>query len=182
MSDYGQTIGRFPGPSNADLVDNAHRMYVNAVNTNDIARFAETIADDVIYFPPNALPVVGARDVLDWIGRYFDDVQTHCVMTKIERIAADNFAYVWYKYTSIDVPRNGGSPVTDTGNGVQVYERDRNGTWRVFREIWSSAIVSTRLKSVPRRGRFVGLAQNESTSNESDGTELGGTELDSARN
>ena len=120
-------------------VHHAHEAYLDAINSNDVARFLATVTDDIVFLPPNTEPITGNGAVGPWVAAYFEAIQTVWSKTTVELVVADGLAYEWYRYQVVDSPRDGGEPTTDKGNGVNIYRPDADGAWRVWRDIWSAA-------------------------------------------
>lgn len=120
-------------------VHHAHEAYLTSINSNDVARFLTTVTDDIVFLPPNSEPIAGKEAVGAWVAGYFEAIQTVWTKTTVELVVADGLAYEWYRYHVVDTPRDGGEPATDTGNGVNIYRIDADGTWRVWRDIWATA-------------------------------------------
>jgi len=120
-------------------VHHAHEAYLDAINSNDVARFLTTVTDDIVFLPPNSEPIAGREAVGTWVAGYFEAIETVWTKTTVELVVADGLAYEWYVYQVIDTPRDGGEATSDAGNGVNIYRLDADGTWRVWRDIWSTA-------------------------------------------
>lgn len=120
-------------------VHHAHEAYLTSINSNDVARFLTTVTDDIVFLPPNSEPIAGKEAVVSWVAGYFEAIQTVWTKTTVELVVADGLAYEWYRYHVVDTPRDGGESATDTGNGVNIYRIDADGTWRVWRDIWATA-------------------------------------------
>ena len=117
----------------------AHDAYVNAINSNDVDTLLETVTEDIVYLPPNSAAIIGKHDVRQWAGEYFDAFDSTWAKTSVEFIVRDDLAFEWYTYQSTDTPRDGtGEVVTDTGNGINIYRRGQDGTWRVWRDMWTT--------------------------------------------
>jgi uncharacterized protein (TIGR02246 family) len=120
-------------------VHHAHEAYLDAINSNDTARFLTTVTDDIAFLPPNSDPIEGKDAVGAWVAGYFEAIQTKWTKTTVELVVAGELAYEWYRYEVVDTPRDGGDSTTDAGNGVNIYRIDADGTWRVSRDIWATA-------------------------------------------
>jgi ketosteroid isomerase-like protein len=123
--------------------EKAHVAYVAAINSNDLAQFNATITDDIVYLPPNSPALVGRAAVSEFAKGYFEAYQTVWVKTSVEFTVRDDLAYERYTYKSVDTPRPGGPAagtpvVTDTGNGINIYQRGADGKWRVARDGWAT--------------------------------------------
>lgn len=129
--------------ANEAAAEQAHVAYLAAINSNDLAQFNATITDDIVYLPPNSAALVGRAVVSDFAKGYFEAYQTVWVKTSVEFIVRDDWAYERYTYRSVDTPRPGGPAdgtpvVTDTGNGINIYQRGADGKWRVARDGWAT--------------------------------------------
>ncbi len=120
-------------------VRHAHQAYLDAINSNEPARFLATVTDDIVFLPPNSDPIEGKNAVGDWVAGYVEAIQTVWTKTTVELVVAGELAYEWYRYDVVDTPRDGGASTTDSGNGVNIYRIDVDGTWRVWRDIWATA-------------------------------------------
>jgi ketosteroid isomerase-like protein len=117
----------------------AHDAYVNAINSNDVGALLATMTDDIVYLPPNSPAIVGTQDVGPWLADYFGAFESKWVKTSVEFVVHEDLAYEWYTYQSTDTPRDGtGETVTDKGNGINIYRRGEDGTWRVWRDMWTT--------------------------------------------
>jgi len=117
----------------------AHDAYVNAINSNDVDALLRTVTDDIVYLPPNSPAIVGKQDVGQWVGEYFAAFDSKWVKTSVEFVVGDDLAYEWYTYQSTDTPRDGmGEVLDDSGNGINIYRRGDDGTWRVWRDMWTT--------------------------------------------
>ncbi len=129
--------------ANQAAAEQAHTAYVNAINSNDLAQYNQTITDDIVYLPPNSAPLVGKAAVSAWVKDYFAAYHTVWVKTSLEFVVENDWAYERYSYKSVDTPRADGPAagtgvVTDTGNGINIYHRGADGAWRVARDGWAT--------------------------------------------
>ena len=129
--------------ANEAAAKQAHVTYLAAINSNDLAQFNAVITDDIVYLPPNSAALVGKAAVSDFAKGYFEAYRTVWVKTSVEFIVRDDWAYERYTYKSVDTPRPGGPAdgtpvVTDTGNGINIYQRGADGKWRVARDGWGT--------------------------------------------
>ena len=129
--------------ANEAAAKQAHVSYLAAINSNNLAQFNAAITDDIVYLPPNSPALVGRAAVSDFAKGYFEAYQTVWVKTSVEFVVRDDWAYERYTYKSVDAPRPGGPAagtpvVTDTGNGINIYQRGADGKWRVARDGWAT--------------------------------------------
>lgn len=122
-----------------DAVHQAHEAYVDAINSNDLSQFLSTVTDDIVFLAPGGEPVAGKEALGAWVGGYLSAFHTNWTKTTVEMVVTDDVAYEWYRYSVVDTPRDGGDPIHGAGNGLNIYRRSTDGTWRVARDIWASA-------------------------------------------
>lgn len=121
-----------------DAVHRAHEAYLDGINSNDLSQFLATVTDDIVFLPPGSEPVSGKETLAAWVGGYLSAFRTSWTKTTVEMTVSEDVAYEWYRYTVVDTPREGGDPIHGAGNGVNIYRRGADGTWRVARDIWAS--------------------------------------------
>jgi ketosteroid isomerase-like protein len=103
---------------------------------------AGTQAARVFQQKEGSAALVGRAAVSDFAKGYFEAYQTVWVKTSAD-VVSDDWAYERYTYKSVDTPRPdgpaAGTPVvTDTGNGINIYQRGADGKWRVARDAWAT--------------------------------------------
>lgn len=131
-------------PAVHGAVHAAHTAYLDGINSNRMERYLPTVTDDVVYLPPASAPIVGKAAVGAWVAGYFEAVRTAWTKTTEELVVQGDLAYEWYRYRVVDTARDSagnptGQVTTDEGNGVNIYRRGADGSWRVWRDIWASA-------------------------------------------
>lgn len=116
----------------------AHEAYVVAINTNDLDSLLAMLTEDVVYLPPNEPALVGKAAVRPWAAEYLKAFKIHWEKTSLEFVVAGDWAFERYSYESTETPQEGGTPVEDTGKGLNIFHHDADGNWRVARDAWSS--------------------------------------------
>ncbi len=122
----------------ADTASKAHDAYLAAINSNDLAKVLATVTDDVVLLAPNSPAIEGKDAVRPWIAGYFEHFETRWHKTPLEFVVAGGWAFERYSYRFVDTPRNGGTSLVDTGNGINIYRLEQDGVWRVARDTWAS--------------------------------------------
>jgi ketosteroid isomerase-like protein len=123
----------------------AHEAYVAAINSNKIDAWMAALADDVVYLVPNKGAIVGKTEVGSWLASYLQESTTHWTKTLQDLVVSGDWAIGRYAYTATDTliitdsSVDGGGTTSDSGWGLIVYHRDRDGTWRVARDAWGSS-------------------------------------------
>lgn len=125
-------------------VQQAHDAYVAAINANKAEEWVRSLEDDVVYFVPNQQAIVGRDAVGTWVSRYLHEVTTKWTKTVQDVQVTGDWAVGRYTYTASDsiiirdVETEGGGTANDSGWGLVVYHRNRDGQWRVARDAWGS--------------------------------------------
>lgn len=116
----------------------AHDAYVEAINSNDIAKLMAVLTDDIVYMAPNSPRMSGKAEVEPWGKGYFEAYTTKWEKTSLEFVVAGDWAFEQYAYKVTDTPKAGGAPIEDVGKGINIYHHDADGVWRVARDAWNS--------------------------------------------
>lgn len=116
----------------------AHEAYVTAINSNDLDSLMSMLTEDVVFLAAHEKPLVGKAAVRPWVQGYLDAFKTRWEKTNLEFVVAGEWAFERYSYVSKDTPRAGGAVIEDTGWGLVIYRRDKDGKWRVARDAWST--------------------------------------------
>lgn len=125
-------------------VQQAHDAYVAAINANKADQWVRALEDDVVYFVPNQQAIVGRDAVGAWVSRYLHEVTTTWTKTVQDVQVTGDWAVGRYTYTASDsiiirdAETEGGGTANDSGWGLVVYHRSRDGQWRVARDAWGS--------------------------------------------
>ena len=62
---------------------------------------------------------------------------------QIEVAGAGKLAYVWGTYSFDMLPEGAESPVLDTGNYIEIWQKEDDGSWRIIRDIFNSDLPMT---------------------------------------
>jgi ketosteroid isomerase-like protein len=116
----------------------AHDSYAAAINSNDLDALMADLTDDVVYQSPGAREIVGKEAVRAWGAAYLKAYRVHREKTPIGFTSHGDWAYERYTYKSTDTDRRTGAVRTDSGKGVNVFRRGKDGKWRVALDGWSS--------------------------------------------
>ena len=112
----------------------AHENYVRVINSNNIDSLASMLTEDAVFLAAGEKPMVGRAAVRAWVDGYYKAFKTRWDKPVQEFVVAGDYAFERYSYTSTDTPVGGGKDVVDTGWGLVVYHRERDGVWRVARD------------------------------------------------
>jgi len=141
---FGSRRSREDPEATLAAIRSAHEAYVEAINSNQVNTWLNSLSDDVVYFVPNQQALVGKEAVGTWATRYLREVTTHWTKPVQEFTVAGDWAFGRYVYTASDSvvirdpETDGGGTANDSGWGLLVYHRDRDGRWMVARDAWGS--------------------------------------------
>jgi ketosteroid isomerase-like protein len=123
---------------NKSIEQTAHGAYVAAINSNDADTLLADLSDDIVYQSPGEPEIVGKAAVRKWLAKYFGASRTHWEKTSIGFVVSGNWAFERYTYRSTDTDKKTAAVTTDTGKGINILRRGRDGRWRVAIDGWSS--------------------------------------------
>lgn len=94
---------------------------------------AELYAQDAVLLPPEEPPVKGLDAIKAWYSPWpsFKEFK----LTEVRREGSGSFAYLHYGYEVVPrVPE----PVKEKGNGLTVFRKGADGTWKNVAECWNA--------------------------------------------
>jgi uncharacterized protein (TIGR02246 family) len=111
--------------------------YDAAVNAGDPAAIAALYADDVISMPPDAAGRIGLETIVAAMEEGFgaNTIQLTSVVDEVE--VAGDLAYVRVTYDETITPTAGGDTELMHGNWLVILQRQEDGSWKIWREMWS---------------------------------------------
>jgi ketosteroid isomerase-like protein len=127
-----QDAGEIPPIDSA--ANAAPESYLRAINSNNIDALASMFTDDVVFLDAGSKPIVGKAEVRAWAEDYYKAFRTHWDKPVKEFVVSGEYAFERYEYTSTDTPVDGGKPIVDTGWGLVIYHREKDGLWKVARD------------------------------------------------
>ena len=113
--------------------------FVNASNTHDLdAAIDRTFATDAVRLPPSGPEVSGPSNIKKWLAAY--PLYSDFAVRALEIEGAGDWAWVRGRY-SIKMAAAPGAPMLpDSGKYLEIWKKQADGSWRVFRDIWNSDI------------------------------------------
>ena len=115
----------------------AHKMYVDAINSNDTDRVMACYDKGIAVMQPDGPLVTGLPKVRKWVADYFKSTKTHWdKVSKVMWIAGD-YGFDQGVDKAVDQPRNGGPLARYTVKGILIYKKQANGEFLVYRDIWN---------------------------------------------
>lgn len=104
--------------------------------TPDLDAYVRTYyAPDAVVLPPNGPAVSGEAAILAFL-QAFPPI-THFAFDLLEVEGMADMAWVYGTYVLTMSPE-GATPVEDTGKYLEIWKKQADGSWRVFRDIFNS--------------------------------------------
>lgn len=110
----------------------------NAVNAGDLDRILQITADDFEIMLPgqSALSGGSAREFLKgFVTQFSANLQP---FANEEIIVSGNWAIQRYTYHLTLTPNGGGDPIIECGDGFHIFRLERDGSWRLVKDISTS--------------------------------------------
>ena len=67
-----------------------------------------------------------------------DQFTVKLIVEVLEVRVAGDWAFARMTYTETLTPKAGGEPTEDSGRWLVIYERQPDGAWKIYLEIWNS--------------------------------------------
>lgn len=118
----------------------ATAAFHQALRTNDAEALFAFVSDDVVLMPPGEAAVRGAAAMREWYSAFLAQFRTvSLTLSDREVFVGDGWAVELGTFEWGLLPADGGDPVLDRGNYLQVWTPQPDGHWRFEREIWNSS-------------------------------------------
>ena len=132
-----------PDTSAADraAIDAGHEAFLAGMRANDCHALLALLTADVVFVPPNMPQANGPDRVRSWCESTFAQVKTKSVVisSRDVTVAGDwGIEHATFEWTV--VPAGGGGDLRDEGRVVAIWRRQPDGSWKLARDIWNSAL------------------------------------------
>ena len=117
-----------------------HRDWKDAVNARDIERYAELVAEDVVWIPPHGDAIVGRAAFRAWLGPFFSAYHYDYSSSNHRLISAGDWIAESADFESRMEPVSGGPPMSHRGSYVVIWKRQADGAWRIDRYVDQGAL------------------------------------------
>jgi uncharacterized protein (TIGR02246 family) len=117
-------------------------QWVRVVARRDVDAYAELVAEDVVWFPPGQLPVIGRSAFADWVRPFFESFEYQFSIEPIAIVEAETSACERSRFRSTLRPAGGGddSEMQHEGTCVIFWRLDPDGAWRIERYVDESEL------------------------------------------
>jgi ketosteroid isomerase-like protein len=114
-----------------------HDGYIRAMNANDFAAAAGFLSDDLVRKPPHE-PAHRGRDAFQaWMAEINQIISYR--LTRDALIVRDDLGYIRGVY-DITLHLRGIGEISDTGQYIEVWRRERDGQWYMTEGIWNTSL------------------------------------------
>ena len=110
--------------------------WVEAVNSNDREQIMSLVAEDLEMIPPGEQPVKGA-EAHQLLRGFFDSFTLRLKSPTLELILSGDWAFRRYAYQLTLTSKDGGDSVTHEGQGIHMFRRQSDGSWKFAKDIWN---------------------------------------------
>ena len=130
-------------PENAWTQDDAIRQlagedFDKAENAGDVSAKMRLYAADAVLLPPGgAPPVIGQQAIRAWQEANFKKETTQGVSTVDEVQVFGEWGFARGTYSGVVTSKAGGEPQKSSGYFLVIVRRQRDGTWKIARDIWN---------------------------------------------
>ena len=107
-----------------------------AANSGDLDKFLAVLSTDFEVIPPNQ-PSMKGDQARQWVGDFFKQFTIELEYTDQEIVVSGDLAFERYTFEWTVSPKNGGDSVNERGAGIQILQRQQDGTWKVTKDIWN---------------------------------------------
>ena len=120
--------------------------WAEASNAGDLDRIMSMVADNCVRIPPNAPPLIGKEVIRKDQQQFFDLYTSKGDEAVVDFHACGDFAFSRGTWSYDLIPKAGGEPTKAYGNFLDIYQKQSDGSLKLFWNTWSDEGVSTSLK------------------------------------
>jgi uncharacterized protein (TIGR02246 family) len=125
-------------PNDVAKIRSVVRQYIAACHADDIDALAKTLANDMVFMPPNAPKSVGKKAVLAATKAGFFDPFKIKLKVKNDRVQVfGSQAVASGSFANELTPKSGGDPVKGVGKQMAVFRKQRDGSWKYAQLIFN---------------------------------------------
>jgi uncharacterized protein (TIGR02246 family) len=114
--------------------------FVRANRSGDVESYLSAFSDSATVLPPNSAPILGKAAIRAWVTDFFRNYTVTATLTLHKRRVAADWAFEQLSYATRTSPRAGGDTVEDRGKEVLIFQKQSDGTWKAYMDIWNSDV------------------------------------------
>lgn len=116
----------------------AHYAYEAAINSNNTDLVMAMYDKDAEVLQPDGPLVTGHKNIRKWVNDYFKAFKTKWTKVPLKNFVMGEYGFDEGHDTAVDVNRSTGEVTRYDCKGILIYKRQKNGEWRIFRDIWNN--------------------------------------------
>lgn len=134
-----RTVDRDPVTTGPDVeaIRAWFERYNAAINAGDLAAWTSFVADDAVILPPDEPPIIGMTDIRPRYAAVFQAYSFQFTGRAAEITVAGQLAVVRASIEETLTPTSGGQPVELRGAWLMVLRKQPDGSWKLWRNMWS---------------------------------------------
>lgn len=122
-----------------DPISALRQSFVNATKAGDVDTLASLAANDVVVMPPNDTTIYGRDEWRAWWDEYYQYFRVTAASESEREVAINgDFAVERWEYMVAVNPVSGGSRIRDDGRILTIWNRQSDGSWKIWRMMWNS--------------------------------------------
>jgi uncharacterized protein (TIGR02246 family) len=122
-------------------IEAAFAEYADSLNEGDAERWIQLWAEDSVQSSPGAPPNVGRDVIYEGIRSEVEQLDYQDMVIEVEEVlTAGDFAVARGMYSLKVVPMGGGDPIPVDGKYTTTFQRQPDGSWKIFRDIYNSNV------------------------------------------
>jgi ketosteroid isomerase-like protein len=131
-------VKRPSAAEDAAAITEFNKRYLKAINDGDSATLASLTLPEHIMIAPGRPPIVGkeANDAAN--ARVAQMFRIEETWSPVETFISGDLAYQRGTFTVAATPKAGGTTRNTSGTFLRIYKRQRNGEWRMVRDMFNS--------------------------------------------
>jgi len=114
-----------------------NRKYDEALSSGNLDDFVALFTDDAVQMPNNAPINVGKNEIRSSTEEGFANNSFKFTGIVEDIKVSGDWAVLRGNYTIVITPKEGGADVTEVGKWIAVYQRQSDGSWKLYSEIWN---------------------------------------------
>jgi uncharacterized protein (TIGR02246 family) len=114
------------------------RQYEAACRADDIEALAKTLANNVVWMPPDAPKISGKKAFVTWLkGAFFDPFKVN-LKVKHDSVQVFGSQAVATGAFAVELtPKSGGPMVKAVGKHMELFKKQKDGSWKYDRLIFN---------------------------------------------
>ena len=122
------------------------REHVDAVNASNVEAILAGMTDNVVYLAPGQPPVLGRDALRKVMEPFYGSNDAQVSMRAEETVVAGDWAWEWGHLSGSIHPKIVTQATAFEGKYLYIYQRQRDGSWKIARDIYNESGSSGALK------------------------------------